>query len=369
MTVVCGSTPYVRPAGPLLDDPSRIGVKIIRIATTVRTKAFSWRAIGHVIYSSQAFAFLLFQRKIDLIIVQTNPAPIVIIAALVAWIRRKPLVIIAMDLYPDVLLAYRPSLANTLSAKFLSMSFDWAYRCAKSVVALGPFMAYRLHSKGVRSSRIKTIPNWGTGSLLIRRGEDNQLLDEWQLSGCFTILYSGNLGIAHEIDTILASLKQLKSDFTVLRLLCVASGSRLSDAQKAVESAQLESVVIFKNLVPPDSLPDTMGMASIALVSMRPGFDGVVVPSKLAGYLARGIPILYIGPRSDISQIIEQSSAGACFENDDVQGVCQFLRMLIAEPAQLKAYGVAAQSYYDRHLAIDHGLASYRSIVADAIQG
>ena len=367
VTVVCGSTPYVEPIGVTVDDPSRLGVRIIRLASLARTRSFLLRAINHLAYSFQSFAALLAQHKADLIIVQTNPPPIVIIAGLVAWICRKPLVIIAMDLYPDALLAFRPSFANPYVARMLAMPFAWAYSHARFVVALGPCMADRLYRKGVLRNRIRVISNWATGDLRVRRGADNQLLDQWQLKGCFTILYSGSLGIAHEIDTILASLSQLRTDCPDLRLLCVASGTRLEAAQQAVQAAELQSAVLFRKLVPPESLPDTMGMATLALVSMRPGFEGVVVPSKFAGYLARGIPILYIGPKSDISRFIEDASAGACFANGDVQGVCQFLRDLTAEPARLRAYGVAAQSYYERNLAIDHGLSAYRGLIADAI--
>jgi glycosyltransferase involved in cell wall biosynthesis len=319
------------------------------------------------LYSFQSFVALLAQHKVDLIIVQTNPPPIVIIAGLVAWICRKPLVVIAMDLYPEALLAFRPSFANSSVARILAMPFAWAYSHARFVVALGPCMAHRLYRKGVLRNRIRVIPNWATGDLRVRRGTDNQLLDQWLLRGCFTILYSGSLGIAHEIDTILSSLLQLRADCPDLRLLCVASGTRLEAAQQAVQAAELESAVLFRKLVPPELLPDTMGLASLALVSMRPGFEGIVVPSKFAGYLARGIPILYIGPKSDISRFIEDASAGACFANGDVQGVCQFLRDVTADPARLRSYGVAAQSYYERHLAIDHGLSAYRGLISDAI--
>ncbi len=369
VTVVCGSTPYVEPTWQQIDDPAQIGVRIVRIASLARTRSLLLRAVNHLLYSFQSFVALLAQHKADLIIVQTNPPPIVIIAGLVAWMRRKPLIIIAMDLYPDALLAFRPSFADTLVARLLAIPFNWAYGQARLVVALGPCMADRLCGKGVRVSRIRVVSNWATGDLQVRRGAANPFLDQWRLRGCFTILYSGSLGIAHEIDTILASFSLLRSDCPDLRLLCVASGTRLAAARETVEAADLESVVLFRDLVPPESLPDTMGIASLALVSMRPGFEGVVVPSKLAGYLARGIPILYIGPRSDISQLIEAASAGACFANGDVQGVCQFLRGLTAEPERLKGYGAAAQSYYYRHLAIEHGLSAYRHIVADAILG
>lgn len=367
VAVVCGSVPYIQPASSTTSDHSLLGIKIIRLVTLARSRFLHLRVSNHLLFSLQCFAALLMEQDVDLIIVQTNPPPIVVIGGLAAWLRRKPLVIIAMDIYPNAFLAFWPALAGTFLAKILSIPFDWAYRSAKFVVALGPCMADLLCEKHVQRNRIRIIPNWATGNLDIRRGAKNQLLNQWQLKGCFTILYSGSLGIAHEIDTILASLIALRSSCPYLRMLCVARGTRLPAARKAVEAANLEDLVIFRDLVIPDLLPETMGIASIALVSIRPGFEGVVVPSKLAGYLARGIPVLYIGPNSDISQLIQDSKSGACFINGDALGVCKFLQRLTAEPALLSAYALAAKSYYDNNLAIDHGQSAYCATVKDAI--
>src|SRR5256885_10913785 len=44
----------------------------------------------------------------------------------------------------------------------------------------------------------------------------------------------------------------------------------------------------FHDLVPAEDLPLSMGVADLALVTLRDGFEGVVVPNKLLGYMARG---------------------------------------------------------------------------------
>ena len=66
----------------------------------------------------------------------------------------------------------------------------------------------------------------------------------------------------------------------------------------------------FSDLLPARRLPESFGIADVAVVTLRVPFAGLVVPSKLQGYMARGIPTLYIGPDSDIERFIERSAGG-----------------------------------------------------------
>ena len=69
--------------------------------------------------------------------------------------------------------------------------------------------------------------------------------------------------------------------------------------------------VIFKDLVEPALLPYSMGLANLACVSIRSSYGGLVAPSKFPGYLARGLPVIYVGPNSDISEILNNKKIAA----------------------------------------------------------
>jgi colanic acid biosynthesis glycosyl transferase WcaI len=108
-------------------------------------------------------------------------------------------------------------------------------------------------------------------------------------------------------------------------------------------------------------------VANLAVVTLQPGFEGLVVPSKLQGYMARGIPILYIGPDSDISQFIQRSSAGISVACHDVQGVESALVELAADPHRLALLGLHGRQYYDAEFAKVHGLAKYEAVIRSVL--
>ena len=56
----------------------------------------------------------------------------------------RPLVIIAMDIYPEVLVAHGVVGPRTLQGRLLARAFSWAYRRARRIIALGPVMRERL---------------------------------------------------------------------------------------------------------------------------------------------------------------------------------------------------------------------------------
>jgi catechol 2,3-dioxygenase-like lactoylglutathione lyase family enzyme len=68
---------------------------------------------------------------------------------------------------------------------------------AAGVIALGECMRARLGGK------VTVIGNWA----------DSQEIRPLPFpEGALTVLYSGNLGLAHDVDTVLAAMKELRAD-------------------------------------------------------------------------------------------------------------------------------------------------------------
>ena len=73
-------------------------------------------------------------------------------------------------------------------------------------------MAERLSALGIPDARVRTIANWADGRAI--RPVDhaaNALRAEWGLGEAFVVAYSGNLGRAHEIETLLKAMYVLET--------------------------------------------------------------------------------------------------------------------------------------------------------------
>ena len=74
-------------------------------------------------------------------------------------------------------------------------------------VAIGEIMAARLSQFEIEPQRIAVIPNWADCDAIAPvESHANTLRADWNLSQDFVVGYSGNLGRAHDIETLLQAI-------------------------------------------------------------------------------------------------------------------------------------------------------------------
>jgi glycosyltransferase involved in cell wall biosynthesis len=366
--VICGSDRYAPElAGDEADDPTVRGVEIRRTPRLFLGNIHRLKLLKQVAFYCCCLPLLLGRRRPSLFVAQTNPPLIVPLVALAALVHRRPFAIIAQDVYPEVLFAHGMVEAHGIAGRLLRQVFAWAYRRAARVVALGEVMRSRLIDKGADADRVVVISNWATGDVAFDRAKARELRAEWGLQDRFVILYSGNIGIAHDVETPMAALKLLLEWLPNVTLLFVGRGARLADAQRAAADAGVAHAVEFRPLVSSVRLPQTIGIANVALVTLREGFEGLVVPSKLFGYMARALPTLYIGPPSDAELILTASGGGICCRNGAAAATADAIRRLSEDPQQLRSMGAAAALYYESHLSRAIGLAKHARLIDDVV--
>jgi glycosyltransferase involved in cell wall biosynthesis len=365
--VVCGGDPYAPVGEARIPDPREKGVRIVRIPRIIGGNLHRYKLIRQLWFYMALIPLMLFRKSPDLYITQTNPPLIVTIVALVSFVKRRPFVIVAQDLYPEVLQSYLNAQDVGLTIKLVAGMLNWAYRRATRVVTLGPKMAELVRLKGVPPGRIAMISNWATGDLAVVRREDNNLIREWGLLERFVLLYSGNIGIGHEFETLLRAVKQVVAEHRELFVLFIGTGKRKNELENLIGRFGLENHATIKPFVPEHLLPQSYGLADLGLVTMREGYQGTIVPSKLLGHMARGIPTLYIGPEGDISCYIEASGGGVCFQPGDIEGVAAGVRRMMSNRDELKMMGEAVQRYYDDHLRQEHGIEAYEELIKEIL--
>lgn len=370
VAVLCGRDQYVPATDDAMGDPRAFGISIHYAPRLAFSGHPTKSVLGQAWFCFAVACMVCRRRRPSAIIVQTNPPLIVVALSALATVIRRPLIIIAQDLYPEVMFAHDMLSRHGLPGRLLSRLFGWAYRRAACVISLGPCMTGRILQKGVPAGRIREISNWATGDLEIVRGTANQLLTAWNLQGKFVLLYSGNLGVAHDFETILRAVAEARASLPHLRLVMIGKGGRIPEMDGLVRERGLTDVVMFRPLVPPELLPQALGVADLALVTLRPGFEGLVVPSKLLGHMGRGVPTLFVGPeQSDAADLIARSGGGFSVRNGDSAAITARLVELAQDKGALERMGAAAKAYYSEFLSREIGLSSYRSVIDQVVAG
>ena len=299
--------------GQVPDHEWRNGVEVIRTYCTrfLRT-SLPGRTANWLSYSvSSLWRGIVGLRRPDVVLAYSAPPIVPLVGRLLAHRWRARLVLYMQDIYPDIAEAVG-AMRNPLLTQVWRALNRFAYRRADSVLTIGNHMEARLGAAGVPPERIAVVHNWADGDRLfpLPSGQ-NPRREAMGLGNRVVVLYSGNLGMAHDFEPVCKAMVQLRSYRDRLAFVFVGDGARRREVEAFVRQEDLDDLVQFRDYVPQDQLLESLNLGDVALVTLLRGTEGLVVPSKLYAYLAVGMPILAVCPGPcEVSEIVEQARCG-----------------------------------------------------------
>ncbi len=261
-----------------------------------------------------------------------------------------------MDLYPDAAEAMGVLQRGSVAERAMARLTQRTLSASDAVIALGRDMADLLVDRyRCRRDRLHIVPPWSDGdSLRPIAKKDNPLARDWGVVDTFNIVYSGNLGMAHDVDTMAGAMEVLGNDPGV-RWLFIGGGNRFGQLRDRAAAAGWKHVR-FLPYQDREALAMSLGLADVHLVSQLPAFSGIVVPSKLYGIMAVGRPSVMIGPEAvECSRVIRENDCGFVVPNGAVEELVLRLRELKQDANLCRSMGQRARTafevQYDRPIA------------------
>jgi hypothetical protein len=222
-----------------------------------------------------------------------------IIPANVIW--RKPLHYRITDFYPECIIAALGRQGVVLGT--LLRLTNVLRRRIDHFEVIGEDMRLRLLNCGVPREKI-TLSRDGAPVPIDPAGPT--LPRPPGLEGRKLLLYSGNWGVAHEVDTFFEGYKlHHQSGAGTIVLWLNATGSGAEELERKLSAEDLP--FYRQKLVPLNQLSALLVSPDAHLITLRPAFLGYVLPSKVYGCLRSRKPIIYVGPRqSDVHSLCSE---------------------------------------------------------------
>jgi glycosyltransferase involved in cell wall biosynthesis len=341
------------------------GVSIYRVSTAVRGRA---RLVGRMLdylsfHISAGLALLKLLRRGDVVVAKTDPPLISIVVSHVASWRGAVLVNWLQDLFPEVASALTPHLIPQRIERQLASARNRSLRRAAMNVVLGEAMRDRILRLGVAVARARIVPNWADTTCVVPLPTaDSETRRRIGLSGRFVIGYSGNLGRAHEFETLIGAARLLRAD-SRFGFLITGGGAKADAVRNSVQAQGLDSF-FFQSYQPAELLSDSLAAADVHLVSLLPALEGLIVPSKLYGILAAGRPVVFVGDtRSDLAKLVCEQCCGIAVAVGDSEGLAAELRALRDEPARLESMGMRARELALARYTKEHAVADWLALL------
>ncbi|HEV7919481.1 MAG TPA: glycosyltransferase family 4 protein [Thermoanaerobaculia bacterium] len=280
-------------------------------------------------------AFLAMRREREAIIVALTDPPLL---SFVATLASNRVVNWSQDVFPEV--------ATALGVKgpgVLKRVRDWSLRRARTNVVLSDGMARRLNAP-----RMEVQHNWADAALRPHPRTDDR----------FTIAYSGNLGRAHEFETIVGAIRALPE----VQFVFTGGGAQLAVVREATREL---GNVSFRPYAPREQLGESLSAADAHFVTLQPALDGLIVPSKFYGILAVARPVLCIGA-GELAAMVREHGIGIAVDPGDVTALVEGIRSLAADRAKANEMGSRGRALYEERFAPPVALANWERILTEA---
>jgi colanic acid biosynthesis glycosyl transferase WcaI len=342
VTVLCSAGEYAA-----ADTTGAPPVKVERMRGFSFRRGGAGRLAAYLSYLAWAAWRGLRAPKPDVAITMTTPPGLPLVGAMLKGLRGVRHCIWEMDMYPDVALDVGYLRRESAAARALGAALDYPRRQADCVIALGECMAARLKAR-MPEAKIHIAENWAP--------EPDFPYFPPRLEGALRVLYSGNLGLAHDVETIAAAMEELREDdgfeFTF------GGGG---PGHELIWERCIERRILNARFLPycaPSEHAARVAAYDIGLVTQKDACAGSVVPSKVYALLAAGRPYLYIGPaHATPGLLIERHGCGWQVACGDAAALVRVLRELREKPQLVTAAADRARalfvSRHERRLGVE----------------
>jgi colanic acid biosynthesis glycosyl transferase WcaI len=326
VSVICGDSRHAE-ADPL------VNVVRVRIPKT--------RVASYLSFLCAAAWHALRMPRQDIVVTMTTPPLLALIGTMLAKLRGSRHYIWEMDVYPDIAEGLGVLGAGSPVTRMLAWIADYSRRRAAGIIALGECMKTRLIAHGIDAGKIHVVENWADGERITARA--------FPEGTALRVHYSGNLGLAHDVETIRGAMLALGGDAR-FEFIFAGGGPRRGELERCCREHETGNVR-FESYCGRGELGDRLAEGHIGLVTQRAETLGSVVPSKTYGIMAAGRPVLFIGPREATpARIIREFGCGWQVECGDVRGVVDLLHFLEGRREEIyEAGGRARKAFEERY--------------------
>jgi colanic acid biosynthesis glycosyl transferase WcaI len=340
------------------------GVKVYRTLSPVpHVGSALGRGADYVVYTALAGLSGVVLGSIDVVLCVAPPITIGLSGWLIGLARNCPVVFNAQDIWPDGLIRM-----GRIRNRPLIGLFRWierfVYGISSKITVVSSGMRANMLAKGVAPDRVEVIPNWVDTERIRPLDASGRFRKEHGLTDKFVALFTGNIGYASGLDSVLDAAGMLKNDPRFVFVI-VGEGSAKRDLVRRADAAGLANVR-FLTTQPVATFPDMLASCDLGLVPLRRDMGALSVPSKTLAFMAGGRPILASVPDdSEVRRMIEEGQCGVAVAPEDPQALANRIQSLSEQRELLKRYGQNARTYVVDNYSRAVQTRRYRALLRD----
>ena len=324
----------------------------------------------YLAYTTQMIAALVTQRfkggfrlekASDICVVCTNT----FYAPLLATYLHPNVVHLVYDLFPEAMIHSGKWKEGTLRVKVVRWITKQTLKRAKTNVFLGQRLKEYVESIHGQVENAAIIPIGADQALFSESPVERRNLNPQSSP---TILYCGNFGNMHDSATLFGYWKLSDEQGDSMQWVFHCSGPKQAELEVVLSKlpVDLKKQIHLGAGLYQAAWIAAMESADVGLVTMVPGSETVVMPSKTYSAMMAGQAILAIAPEdSDLIDLIKAADCGWFVEPGDVDGLARVVEAICTDPEGLLEKRQNAYFYAQAHLGQDALVDDWMRVLRD----
>ena len=338
-----------------LSEKSKLSVKAGPVYN--RTSKFR-RVQSWLSYLFASTSHILSAKSGDAILLVSNPPLLGPWVWILSRFKSIPYGVLIYDIHPEVLIRLGVLAERGLIVKIWRFLNKVVNEDARLIVTIGRRMANVLDAqKSFKAKKVVVVPPWVDVKKIvpIERVKNPFAREIPEIKDQTIVLYSGNMGASHDIDSMLAAAKILQNDRTIL-FIFIGDGDKHSDIKSFIQENELGNILLLP-FQPESNIKYSLPVADISLVSLDQGMEDLMVPSKSFYYLAAGSALIAIANQdSELSDLLGQHNCGLLVSPGKPLKLVEAIKRLASSSEELKVMKktarTLAETKYARNICV-----------------
>lgn len=301
--------------------------------------------------------------KYDVAFIDSTPPIQGLKMPLIKWLKHKPTVYNAQDLFPDSLVNNGLSKEGSLVWNIGRIVEKITYRYADKIIVISEDFKKNIMAKGVPEDKIEVVYNWVDQNAVVDvPREENKLFDMYDLDRSkFYVTYNGNIGLSQNMDMLLEVAKAMEANDDI-HFVLVGNGAYLDEVKRIVAERHIYNVHLLP-FQPYEDISHVFSLGDVSLVISKPGTGAASVPSKTWSIMSASRPVLANFDENELKNIIEKYKCGIFTKAGDKAAFADAIVKLYGDRELCKEYGKNGRQFVMDNLTREVGTQKYVDVI------
>lgn len=265
-------------------------------------------------------------------------------AWLLARLKGVPFIFEVRDLWPAFAIAVGV-LKNTLLIRLSEWLERFLYRHADEMVVNSPGFIDHLSQRGAR--KITLVENGVDVSMFDIQETGHLFRKQYNLEGCFVVLYAGAHGLSNNLNVILDAARRTLT-LPGIKYVFVGDGK---EKVNLIAQARAEGLtnVVFTPSVPKNEMSTVLAAADVCIAILKPiDLYKTTYPNKVFDYMAAAKPVLLMID-GVIREVVEKAGCGVFIEPANSAGLAETALYLSQDKNALLEMGLRGRKFVEEN--------------------